>query len=98
LENKYLEEDLKMEKPYVDSTPGYWSIFAKLNFALAVISVAISVYLLEVTLVTKGYFIISTLYMFTTTVVLSKTIRDEAESKKFINKIEEAKRNKVLED
>lgn len=87
-----------MERPYQEETSNYWNLFAKLNFFIAIISIALSVYLLEVDLIAKGYFILSSLYLFTTTVILSKTIRDQEESKKILNKIEQAKTNKILKD
>lgn len=87
-----------MEKPFVEKTSTYWSVFTKINFIIAIVAIGISVYNLDAPLVVKGYYILASLYLFTTTVILTKTIRDEDESRKMINRIEEAKTNKILKD
>ncbi|WP_318476643.1 YiaA/YiaB family inner membrane protein [Photobacterium leiognathi] len=74
----------------------YWLTYAKATFAIAAIAMIISIVKLPGDLIIKGYYSICSLFLVSATITLSKTVRDEAESDRLINKIEEAKTAKLL--
>ena len=49
-------------------------------------------------LVVKGYFGISSLFLVFATITLSKTMRDEHESRRLHNKISEARTSKIINE
>ncbi|WP_318453178.1 YiaA/YiaB family inner membrane protein [Photobacterium leiognathi] len=74
----------------------YWLTYAKATFAIAAIAMIISIVKLPGDLIIKGYYSICSLFLVSATITLSKAVRDEAESDRLINKIEEAKTAKLL--
>ncbi|WP_318463368.1 YiaA/YiaB family inner membrane protein [Photobacterium leiognathi] len=76
----------------------YWLTYAKATFAIAAIAMIISIVKLPGDLLIKGYYSICSLFLVSATITLSKAVRDEAESDRLINKIEEAKTAKLLND
>ncbi|WP_318421100.1 YiaA/YiaB family inner membrane protein [Photobacterium leiognathi] len=76
----------------------YWLTYAKATFAIAAIAMIISIVKLPGDLIIKGYYSICSLFLVSATITLSKAVRDEAESERLINKIEEAKTAKLLND
>ncbi|MBP2701837.1 hypothetical protein E5A76_01860 [Photobacterium sp. CAIM 1937] len=76
----------------------YWLTYAKATFAIAAIAMIISIVKLPGDLIIKGYYSICSLFLVSATITLSKAVRDEAESNSLINKIEEAKTAKLLND
>ena len=49
-------------------------------------------------LVVKGYFSISSLFLVFATITMSKTLRDEHESRRLHNKISEARTSKIINE
>ena len=82
----------------MNTTDKYWLTYAKLVFALAAGAMIISIVLLPGDLLIKGYYSICSLFLVSATITLSKAIRDEAESKKLINKLDEAKTAQILSE
>ncbi|WP_305841746.1 YiaA/YiaB family inner membrane protein [Photobacterium leiognathi] len=76
----------------------YWLTYAKATFAIAAIAMIISIVKLPGDLIIKGYYSICSLFLVSATITLSKAVRDEAESDRLINKIEEAKTAKLFND
>ncbi|WP_305406639.1 YiaA/YiaB family inner membrane protein [Photobacterium leiognathi] len=76
----------------------YWLTYAKATFAIAAIAMIISIVKLPGDLIIKGYYSICSLFLVSATITLSKAVRDEAESDRLINKIEEAKTAKLLNE
>ncbi|KLV03456.1 YiaAB two helix domain protein [Photobacterium aquae] len=76
----------------------YWLVYAKATFIIAVIAMTISIIKLPGDLLIKGYYSICSLFLVSATITLSKAVRDNAESHRLINKIEEAKTAQILND
>ena len=76
----------------------YWLVYAKATFVIAVVAMVISIIKLPGDLLIKGYYSICSLFLVSATITLSKAIRDQAESNKLINKLEEAKTAQLLHD
>jgi len=76
-----------------------WVFFVKASFAISLVAMFVAIFFLaEVDLTAKGFLAIGTLYLVASTFTLSKTVRDEFEGQKFINKLAEARTEKLLKD
>lgn len=80
------------------SHSGSWVFFVKVSFAIALLAAAAGVLLAPVDLVLKGYMGISALFLVTTTITLSKTLRDEHEQQRIVNRISEARTHQLLKE
>ncbi|OAN18104.1 hypothetical protein A3K86_04105 [Photobacterium jeanii] len=76
----------------------YWLIYAKATFVIAVVAMVISIIKLPGDLLVKGYYGICSLFLVSATITLSKAVRDQAESHRLINKLEEAKTVQILNE
>ena len=79
------------------NTP-FFTAFTFLAFGISAVMMAGGIYFLEASFSAKGFYAMSAIMLVHTTVSLSKTLRDQAESSRMINKIEEAKTEKLLMD
>ena len=75
-----------------------WDFFVKTAFAVALLSTLVGVYMIPGALVIKGYFLISSLFLVFSTITLSKTIRDDHESRRLHNQISEAKTSRMIRE
>lgn len=80
------------------SNSASWVFFVKVSFAIAVLAAGAGVVLAPVELVLKGYMAISALFLVSTTITLSKTLRDEHEGQRIVNRISEARTNQLLKE
>ena len=76
-----------------------WVFFVKASFAISFGAMFIAIFFFaQVDLISKGFLAMGTLYLVASTFTLSKTIRDEFEGQKLINKLAEARTEKLLKD
>jgi hypothetical protein len=75
-----------------------WLFFVKLTFGIALVAMAAFIFFLEGNLLTKGYLALNSLFLVSSTIMLSKTLRDEHEAQRLLNRISEAKTNKILKE
>jgi hypothetical protein len=75
-----------------------WLFFVKTSFAIAVFAMGIGIFFLPTDLWVKGYMAMGTLFVIGSTFTLAKTLRDEFEGKKLVNKIQDAKTEKMLRE
>lgn len=87
-----------MDEFDLKSNSSGWLFFVKTSFAIAVLAVAAGVFFMPGTLLIKGYFALSSLFLVSSTITLSKTLRDEHESLRLINKVSEARTSKMIND
>jgi hypothetical protein len=87
-----------MDEFDLKSNSNGWLFFVKASFAIAVLAVAAGVFFMPGTLLIKGYFALSSLFLVSSTITLSKTLRDEHESLRLINKVSEARTSKMIND
>ena len=73
-----------------------WLFFVKVSFALALVVVALGVYFLPAEPWVRGYLGIAILFVIGTTFTLAKTVRDEHEAQRLINRISEVKTEQML--
>jgi hypothetical protein len=79
------------------NSPG-WLLFVKISFVASVLAMTAGIVLLPTDFSIKGFFAMGTLYLIGSTFTLSKTIRDEFESHKLINRIADAKAQQILKE
>ncbi len=75
-----------------------WQLFVWVNFTLAVMATGFGVLFLPIDFWFKGYMAMGLLFTIGSTCSLAKAIRDEHEAKKLINKIEQARTEKILKE
>src|SRR6266446_7848207 len=75
---------------------GAWVTFTYASFAASAFLVALGVFFLPIDLWMKGYLTMGIAMLVQTCVTLTKTVRDVHESSKFVNRIEDAKAERLL--
>ena len=75
-----------------------WLFFVKASFAIALGATAVGIVFAPIELLVKGYMGICALFLVSTTITLSKTMRDEHESRRLINKISDAKTKQLIKE
>lgn len=73
-----------------------WVSFSYLSFGAAAVMLAGGLYMMPLDLWGKGYLAMGILMLVQTTVNITKTLRDNAESERLIRKVEDAKTEKLL--
>ena len=73
-----------------------WVFFVKLSFALALVSTSVGIFFLPLDWWIKGYLGMGLYFCVSASISLSKTLRDEHESKKLIKKVSSAEAERVL--
>ncbi len=75
-----------------------WLFYVKISFFTAITAMACGIFFLPCQLWVKGYMIMGTLFAVGSSITLSKTLRDEHEASKIINKISDVKTEKILKE
>jgi hypothetical protein len=75
-----------------------WIFFVKINFAIAMGAMLVAIVVSPIELVIQGFLAMGTLYLVASTFTFSKTVRDEFEAQKLINKLAEARAEKLLQE
>ncbi|WP_020410768.1 YiaA/YiaB family inner membrane protein [Hahella ganghwensis] len=75
-----------------------WLFYVKASFVVALVAVGAGIFLMPTDLLVKGYFGISTLFLVSSTITLSKTMRDEHEAQRLLHRLSEAKTNQILRE
>ena len=83
---------------YAPKDSGAWKMFTVASFGVAAALMAGGIYFLEASFAAKGFYAMAAIMLVHTSVTITKTLRDEQESNRFINKLEDAKTEKLLMD
>jgi hypothetical protein len=75
-----------------------WVFFVRLSFFISLLATSFGIFLLPVDFWAKGYIAIGLYFTVNTSFTLAKTLRDEHEANKLINKINEVKTEKMLRE
>ena len=73
-----------------------WVTFTYASFAMAIGMASLGVWALPGDLWVKGYMMMAMVFLTGSTFTLAKTVRDEHEAKRFANRLDEAKTEKLL--
>jgi hypothetical protein len=82
--------------PNVQPHSNAWVTFTYFSFAASAFMVAIGVFYLPIDLWMKGYLTMGIVMLIQSCVTLTKTIRDMHESGRMVNRIEDAKAERLL--
>ena len=88
-------------EPHFESTrldSPSWILFVKLSFACALGGMLFGVAIMPVEIWIRGYMILGTLFLTGAAFTLSKTMRDQFEANKLINKLAQARTEKLLKE
>ncbi len=75
-----------------------WQMFSIASFVLTAGMMAGGIYFLEVSFAAKGFYAMSAIMLVHTSISVTKMMRDREEANRFINKLEDAKTEKLLLD
>jgi hypothetical protein len=73
-----------------------WTMFTGASFVLAAGMMAGGIYSLDASFAAKGFYAMAAIMLVHTSITLTKTLRDSEEAQRMINKIEDAKTEKLL--
>ncbi|MCG8517880.1 YiaA/YiaB family inner membrane protein [Marinobacter sp. CA1] len=86
-----------MESELKSNSTG-WLFYVKASFAVALLATGAGIVFAPIDLLVKGYMGICALFLVSTTITLSKTLRDEHESQRIHNRISEARAQQLLKE
>ncbi|SON57155.1 yiaA/B two helix domain protein [Hartmannibacter diazotrophicus] len=75
---------------------GAWKLFTMASFAVAAAMMAGGIYFLEASFSAKGFYAMAAIMLVHTAITLTKTMRDSEEADRLINRVEDAKTEKLL--
>jgi len=81
----------------VQTNSSGWLMFVKMTFGISLAAMIAFIFFMDGTLLTKGYLALNALFIVSSTIMMSKTLRDEHENSRLMNRINEAKTNKILQ-
>jgi hypothetical protein len=87
-----------MENYDITTSSMGWLFFVKASFFVSIAAMIAAIIFMPADLMLKGYFGLNSLFLVSSTIMLSKTMRDEHENSRMINKISEAKTNKIIQE
>lgn len=87
-----------MERPLISENSPSWMVFVWMSFGLSILATSIGVYRLPVDIWIKGYMAMGLLFTVGSCFTVSKTVRDNHEARKLINRVTEVKTERMLHD
>ena len=75
-----------------------WLFFVKSSFAVALLATGAGIIFSPTDILVKGYLGICALFLVSTTITLSKTMRDEHESERIFNKVSDARTQQLIKE
>ncbi len=75
-----------------------WILFCYVSFAVALSVTLLGVWFAPIDIAMKAFFTMGVLFLTGSAFTLAKTLRDEHEAKRFHNRIDEAKTEKLLRE
>ena len=87
-----------MDDPTIRQDSPGWLIFVHAAFAVALGLMCLGIYWLPVDAWIKGYFVMGLFFTVGSTFTLAKTLRDQHEARKLVNRVQEARTEKLLHE
>ena len=85
-----------MSNAYINKPSQAWNMFTYLQFAVASAMMAGGIFFLEASFAAKGFYAMSAIMLINTTAAITKALRDNEESERLHNKIEDAQTERLL--
>lgn len=83
---------------YAPKDSNAWKSFTIASFVVASAMMAGGIYFLEASFAAKGFYAMSAIMLVHTSISITKTLRDAEEANRFINRVEDAKTERLLMD
>lgn len=77
-------------------TSNAFNLFSYVNFFVAAVMMAGGIYFLEASFAAKGFYAMAALMLVSSTVGITKALRDKEEAERFHNRLEEARTERLL--
>lgn len=87
-----------MDQLDIQSNSQSWLFYVKASFAISLLALAGGVLFLVNDAMVQAYMAMSGVFVVSATITLSKTMRDEHESQRLINKLSEARTSKIIKE
>jgi len=87
-----------MSTEYTPKASKAWSLFSYANFVISAVMMAGGIYSLEASFAAKGFYAMAAIMLVSSSVSITKTIRDDEEANRVYNKIEDAKTERLLSE
>ena len=81
---------------YAPKDTAAWKTFTMVSFAVAASMMAGGIYFMEASFAAKGFYAMAAIMLVHTSITITKTLRDAEEASRFINRLEDAKTEKLL--
>lgn len=75
-----------------------WLFYVKASFVIAIAAMGLGIVFSPTDILVKGYLGVCALFVVSTTITLSKTMRDEHENQRLFNKISDAKTQQLIKE
>jgi len=75
-----------------------WKNFTIASFAVAVGMMALGIWSLEASFAAKGFYAMASIMLVQTSITVTKTLRDSEEAARLVNRLEDARTEKLLMD
>jgi len=82
----------------ISSNSAGWLFFVKASFAIALCAMLGGILFSPIEFIVKAYFGLCSLFLVSSTITLSKSMRDQHESQRIMNKIAEAKTQQLIKE
>ena len=82
----------------ISSNSAGWLFFVKVSFAIALCAMLGGILFSPIEFIVKAYFGLCSLFLVSSTITLSKSMRDQHESQRIMNKIAEAKTQQLIKE
>ena len=87
-----------MERPSINENTPAWMAFVWISFTVSIVLMSFGIFHLPAELWVKGYMTMGLFFCVGSSFTLSKTVRDNHESRKLINRVTEVKTERMLQD
>ena len=87
-----------MDQLDIQSNSQSWLFYVKASFAISLLALAGGVLFLVNDAMVQAYMAMSGVFVVSATITLYKTMRDEHESQRLINKLSEARTSKIIKE
>jgi len=81
---------------YINKPSHAWNMFTYAQFAIAAVMMAGGIYFLEASFSAKGFYAMAALMLVSSTAGITKALRDNEESGRLHNKLEDARTERLL--
>ena len=87
-----------MDNPQLQQDSPAWRFFVQISFVISLVLMSVGIWELPDTIWIRGFLGMGLFFTVSSTIVLTKTMRDDHEAQKLIKRLTNAKTEKLLQD